>query len=170
MALESDSTTLADDSVTLAPANKDCLSAWAPAQQSAYSGRGITVTGVAAQTLHGMNQQSWQDGVAQAVVSFESEDSAGSFIIRARGQWELCSGKSITVTPPAGGAQTWAFSPPVTTAGVITITATLQTGGKCQHGMLKRGNVMIDIRQCRADGGTNVASLVTATAGRFPHQ
>lgn len=170
MALEADSTSLADDSATLAPANKDCLGAWAPAQQQAYRGDGITVTGVAAQTMHGMNQQSWQDGVTQAVVSFESDDSAGFFIGRERGQWELCSGKSITVTPPSGGAQSWTFSPPVTTNGVITIKATLQTGGTCQHGMTKRANVMIDIRQCRVDGGTNVASLVTATAGKFPHQ
>ncbi len=144
--------------------------AWAPAQQQAYRGDGITVTGVAAQTMRGMNQQSWQDGVTQAVVSFDSDDAAGSFIVDERGQWELCSGKSITVTPPSGGAQSWTFSPPVTTNGVITIKATLATGGTCQHGMAKRANVMIDIRQCRADGGTNVASLVTATAAKFPHQ
>lgn len=170
MALEADSTSLADDSATLGPTNRDCLGAWAPAQQQAYSGTEFTVTGVAAQTMHGMNQQSWQDGVTQAVVSFESEDSAGLFIVHERGQWELCSGKSITVTPPSGGAQSWTFSPPVTTNGVITIKATLATGGACQHGMTKRGNVVIDIRQCRVDGGTNVASLVTATAAKFPHQ
>lgn len=175
MALEADSTSLADDSATLGPANRDCLGAWAPAQQPAYNGRtragtAAVVTGVAAQTMHGMNQQSWQDGVTQAVVSFESDDAAGLFIDDERGQWELCSGKSITVTPPSGGNQSWTFSPPVTTSGVITIKATLATGGTCQHGMTKRANVIIDIRQCRADGGTNVASLVTATAAKFPHQ
>jgi eukaryotic-like serine/threonine-protein kinase len=171
MALEADSTSLTDDSATLAPADRDCLGAWAPAQQPAYTGRNITVTGVAAQTMRGMNQQVWQDGITQAVVSFDTDRSAGFSFIQQRGQWELCSTKSVTVTPPGGGAaQTWNFSPPVTTSGVYTITATLQSGGTCQHGIMKRGNAIIDIRQCRVSGGTNVASLVNATFAKFPHQ
>ena len=171
MALEQDSTNLADDAATVAGPDQQCLGAWLPAQSSAYTGRNITVTGVAAQTLRAMNQEPWQDGVIQAVVSFSTPQSVGFFYVGQRGQWELCSGKSVTVTPSGQAAQTWEFGHPVTTAGVLTITATLHGGnGSCQHGMLQRGNVIIDIRQCRAGGGADVAALANATAAKVPRQ
>lgn len=170
MALEQDSTSLADDTATVAGADQQCLGAWLPAQQSAYTGRNVTVTGVAAQTLRGMNQQPWQDGVIQAVVSFSTQQSAGLFYVGQRGQWELCSGKTITVSPAGQASQTWEFGHPVTTTGVLTITATLHGGnGSCQHGMMARGNVIIDIRQCRATGA-DVAALGNATAAKVPRQ
>ena len=128
------------------------------------------MTGAAVQTLRGVNQQPWQDGVIQGVVSFNSERSAGGFYIPQRGGWELCGGKTITVTPAGQPPQTWAFGHPVTTTGVYTITATLQGApGSCQHGMMRRGNVVIDMRQCRT-GGADVAALAVATAAKVPHQ
>jgi serine/threonine-protein kinase len=92
------------------------------------------------------------------------------FFIRERGQWELCGGKPITVTPPGQPAQIWDLSHPVSTAGVLTITATLRgANNTCQHGLMARGNLMIDIRQCRA-GGADVTALATATAAKIPPQ
>jgi eukaryotic-like serine/threonine-protein kinase len=171
MALEQDATSLADDAATIAGPDQQCLGAWLPAQRSIYTGRNVTVTGVAAQTLRGMNQEPWQDGVIQTVVSFASQQSAGVFYVNQRGQWELCSGKSITVSPPGQAPQTWEFGHPVTTTGVLTITATLRGGtGLCQHGMMARGNVIIDFRQCRAAGGADVAALANATAAKVPRQ
>lgn len=171
MALEQDSTSLSDDAATLAGPDQQCLGAWLPAQSSVYTGRNVTVSGVAAQTLRGMNQEPWQDGVIQAVISFSTQQSAGLFYVNQRGQWELCSGKSITVTPPGQASQTWEFGHPVTTTGVLTITATLRGGGgSCQHAMMTRGNVIIDIRQCRAAGSADVAALGNATAAKVPRQ
>lgn len=171
MALEQDSTSMSDDAATLAGADQQCLGAWLPAQPSVYTGRNVTVTGVAAQTLRGMNQEPWQDGVIQAVISFTTQKSAGLFYVNQRGQWELCSGKSITVTPPGQASQTWEFGHPVTTTGVLTITTTLRDGGgSCQHAIMTRGNVIIDIRQCRAAGGADVAALGNATAAKVPRQ
>jgi eukaryotic-like serine/threonine-protein kinase len=174
MALEQDNTGLADDAATIAVPDQQCLDAWTPAQQAVYhssrSTGAITITGAAVQTLRGINQQPWQDSVVQAVVSFDSEQQAGGFYIRQRGQWELCGGKTITVTPAGQPPQTWEFTHPITTTGVYTITATLHGGtGSCQHGMMSRGNVMIDIRQCRA-GGADVAALAVATAAKVPRQ
>ena len=86
-----------------------------------------------------------------------------------RGQWELCGGKSITATP-AGKPTRHGNSPSRTTTGVLTITATLRGGtGSCQHGLMARGNVIIDIRQCQPRD-TDVAALVTATAAKVPRQ
>jgi len=171
MALEQDATSLSDDSATVAGADQQCLGAWLPAQSSVYTGRNVKVTGVAAQTLRGMNQEPWQDGVTQAVISFATAQSAGVFYVNQRGQWELCSGKSISVSPAGQAAQTWDFGHPVTTTGVLTITATLRGGaGSCQHGMMARGNVVIDIRQCRAAGGADVAALANAIAAKVPRQ
>jgi len=170
LVLEQDATSLFDDAATVAAPDRDCLGAWAPAQSSVYTGRNVTVTGVAAQTLRGMNQQPWQAGVTQAVVSFSTQQLAGVFYVNQRGQWELCSGKSVAVTPPGQSAQTWDFGHMVTTTGVLTITATLRGGdGTCQHGMMARGNVVIDIRQCRASGA-DVAALANAMAAKVPRQ
>ncbi|WP_308205427.1 serine/threonine-protein kinase PknH/PknJ [Mycobacterium montefiorense] len=165
LVLEQDSASLLDDSGILD--NPQCLAAWAPAQQSVYRQSGYT--GVAAQTLRGMNEQAWQDSVTQAVIAFPG-DKASSSLTTQRGQLELCGGKSVTVNQPGVPAQTWNFGQPLTTAGVLTLRVTLRGGGSCQRGMLVRGNVLVDIRQCRAAGGTDVASLVTATANKVPRQ
>lgn len=175
MALEQDNTGLADDAGTVSPADQQCLNAWVPAQQSVYhatrAAPNVVVTGAAIQTLRGINQKPWQDGVVQAVVSFATVNSANAFYVRQRGAVELCGGKTITVLPSGAAPQTWEFIHPVTTTGVYTITAALQgENGTCQHGIMPRGNVMIDIRQCRAGGGTDVAALVLATAAKVPHQ
>ena len=175
MALEQDATGLADDAASVAAADQGCLNAWAPAQASVYhasrSAPTVVVSGAVVQSLRGVNQQPWQDGVTQAAVSFDTDKSAGSFYVRQRGAWELCGGKTIAVTPPGQALQTWLFTPPVTITGVYTITANLRGGsGTCQHGMLTRGNVVIDIRQCRAAGGVDVAALALATAAKLPRQ
>lgn len=165
--LEQDSADLLDDAGIVD--NPPCLGAWMPAERSVYAGS--EDTGVAVQTLRAMNAKAWQDSVTQAVIAFSSQDKAGGFYVRQRGQWGLCGGQPITVTPPGGVAQTWDFGQPVTTAGVLTITATLRGGGgSCQHGMMVRGNVVIDIRQCRSAGGADVAGLVNATADKVPRQ
>jgi serine/threonine protein kinase len=174
MVLEQDSAGLADDAATVSASDQQCLNVWMPAQQAVYqpprSGGTSVVTGAAVQTLRGINQQPWQDGVVQAAVSFDSEQQAGGFYVRQRGGWELCGGKTITVTAAGQPPQIWEFSHPITTTGVYTITATLHGAtGSCQHGMMSRGNVMIDIRQCRA-GGADVAALAVVTAARVPHQ
>jgi hypothetical protein len=165
--LERDAAGLLDDAATTD--NPQCLPVWAPAQQSVYAGSAYTA--VAAQELRALNQKAWQDSVAQAVIAFPSQDKAGVSYVDQRGQWALCGGKTITVSRPGEGPQTWEFAQPVTTSGVLTISASLRGGSTaCQHGMLVRGNVIIDIRQCHAGGGTDVAALVTAAAGKVPRQ
>ncbi|WP_077088800.1 serine/threonine-protein kinase PknH/PknJ [Mycobacterium rhizamassiliense] len=165
LVLEQDSASLSDDSATID--NKQCVGAWAPAQQSVYGPSGYT--GVAVQTLRGMNEQGWQDSVTQAVIAFPG-NKAGILLADLHGQWDLCGGKSVTVTAPGVAPQTWDFGQPLTTAGVLSLTATLRGGGSCQRGMLVRGNVLVDIRQCRAAGGTDVMSLADATANKVPRQ
>jgi hypothetical protein len=166
VALENDSPTLLDDAATVD--NRQCVGAWAPAQQSVYGA--TDYTGVAAQLLRALNQAAWQDSVTQAVVAFPSQESAGKSYVNQRGQWALCGGKALTVTTAGQPTQTWDLAQPVTTSGVLTLVATLRGGAaSCQRGMLVRGNVIIDIRQCQP-GNTNVTALVTATAGKVPHQ
>ncbi len=165
LVLESDSASLSDDSATVD--NPQCAGAWAPAQQNGYGQSGYT--GVAVQTLRGMNEQAWQDSVTQAVIAFPG-DKADRSLVTQRGQWDLCGGKSVTVTEPGTSAQTWDFGQPQTNAGVLTLAATLRGGGSCQRGILVRGNVLVDIRQCRAAGGADVTALVNATANKVPRQ
>jgi serine/threonine protein kinase len=165
--LEQDSHDLFDDSATIdAP---DCLGAWAAAQRPVYAGSDWT--GVATQVLRAMNKQVWQDGVVQAVVAFRSQGEASRFAQRQRQQWEACAGRAITVTPSGEHAQTWDFGQPTTGAGAFTLGATLRGGGGfCQRGMTVAGNVLIDIRQCRSPGITNVSALVAGTADKVPRQ
>jgi serine/threonine-protein kinase len=167
VALENDSPTLLDDAATVD--NRQCVGAWAPTQQSVYGN--TDYTGVAAQLLRALNQAAWQDSVTQAVIAFPSQESAGRLYVTQRGQWALCGGKTLTVTTAGQPTQTWDFAQPVTTSGVLTLVAKLRGGAaSCQRGMLVRGNVIIDIRQCHPGGNTNVTALVTATAGKVPHQ
>lgn len=166
LVLERDSATLSDDSATLD--NPQCVGAWAPAQRAAYAASGYT--GVAAQLLRALNEPESQDSVSQAVIAF-GEDKAGASLVTQRGQWALCGGKTVTVTQPGAAGQAWEFGQPSITSGVIVVSAT-QRGGNasCQHGMQVRGNVIIDIRQCRAAGGADVTGLVAATAAKVPRQ
>jgi serine/threonine-protein kinase len=166
LVLEHDGATLSDDSATLD--NPQCAGAWAPAQQSAYGASGYT--GVALQVLRALNETAWQDSVTQAVIAFPP-DKAGPSYVNQRGQWALCGGKAITVTAPGAAGQAWDFAQPATTSGVLVLAATMRGGGAtCQHGMQVRGNVIIDIRQCRSTGAPDVAALVTATSARVPRQ
>ncbi|OBI81247.1 serine/threonine protein kinase [Mycobacterium sp. 1245805.9] len=166
LVLEHDGTSLSDDSASLD--NPQCAGAWAPAQQSAYGASGYT--GVAVQDLRALNETAWQDSVTQAAIAF-APDKAGPSYVTQRGQWALCGGKTVTVTAPGTPGQAWDFAQPTTTSGVLVLAATLRGGGaSCQHGMQVRGNVIIDIRQCRSTGGPDVASLVTATSARVPRQ
>jgi serine/threonine-protein kinase len=165
LVLERDGTTLADDSATID--NKQCVGAWAPAQQAMYGASAYT--GLALQDLRALSETAWQNGVTQAVIAFPP-DTAGPFYIDQRGQWGLCGGKTVTVTGPGAPGQAWDFGQPTTTSGVLTLTATQRGGGaSCQHGIQVRGNVMIDVRQCRA-GGADVAALVNAIANKVPRQ
>jgi serine/threonine-protein kinase len=166
MVLESESAALRDDTATVSDAQ--CLGAWAPAQTTTYATSGET--GVAVQQFRALNQ-SWQDGITQAVIAFSSQDKASTSWVNQRGQWSLCGGKTLTVTVPGQPGQSWDFGQPVTTSGVMTIGAALRGGtASCQHGIQVRGNVIIDIRQCRPNGSANVAALVTATAAKVPRQ
>lgn len=164
--LETDGSNLLDDSATVD--NQQCIGAWAPAQQAVYARSGDT--GVAAQQLRSLNENAWQDSINQAVIAFPSQEQAGVSYVNQRGQWALCGGKPLTVTPAGQPAQTWDFAQPVTTSGVLTLAATMRGGtASCQHGILARGNVLLDIRQCRGTGA-DVAALATATAGKVPRQ
>jgi eukaryotic-like serine/threonine-protein kinase len=166
MVLEGDGSAALDDSATVN--NPQCLGAWAPAQNVVYANG--SDSGVAVQQLRAMNQ-TWHDGITQAVIAFGSQDKAGISWVTQRGQWALCGGKTIAVTAPGQPAQSWDFAQPVTTSGVLTIAATVHGGSaSCQHGILVRGNVVIDIRQCRPDGTPNVAALITTTAAKVPQQ
>ncbi|ORA23040.1 serine/threonine-protein kinase PknH/PknJ [Mycobacterium angelicum] len=165
--LERDDATLLDDAAT--SDNAQCIGAWAPAEQSVYGTSGYT--GVAVQALRALNETAWRDSVTEAVVAFPSQEKAGVFYVNQRGQWGLCGGKTITLSQPGEPAQMWDFGQPLTIAGALTIAATLRGGAaSCQHGIVPRGNVIIDIRQCRATGGNDVAALVTATAAKLPRQ
>ncbi len=166
LVLERDSATLSDDSASLD--NPQCVGAWAPAQEAAYAASGYT--GVAAQFLRGLNEPASQDSVSQAVIAFP-EGKAGSSLVTQRGEWALCGGKTVTVTESGAPGQAWEFAQPAITSGVVVLAATLRGGNaSCQHGMQVRGNVIIDIRQCRAAGGADVTGLVTATAAKVPRQ
>jgi serine/threonine protein kinase len=178
--LEQDSHDLFDDSATTD--TPECLGAWAPAQRPVYTGRPAylhsAVAGVAAQVLRAMNKKLWQDGVMQAVATFSSgnarlssHDLATTFVQEQQRQWDACASRTVNVTPAGEAPQPWEFGRPSITAGALTLDMTLRgAAGSCQRGMMVAGNVVIDIRQCRSQGGNDVSALVNATADKVPRQ
>ncbi len=165
--LEQDGTELLNDAATID--NQQCLGAWAPAQQPVYSESRIS--GVAVQTLRALYRKITQDSVVQAVVAFPDDNGPGISLQLQRRQWEICAGKTVTITPAGDPAQSWRFGQPTNNAGAFVLEATSSAGDAvCQHGISTRGNVLIDIRQCRAPGTGDVAALINATANKVPRQ
>jgi serine/threonine-protein kinase len=165
--LEQDGTELLNDSASID--NQQCLGAWAPAQQPIYSE--TRIGGVAVQTLRALYRKITQDSVIQAVVSFPDQADTGISLQMQRRQWEICAGKTVTIAPAGEPPQTWQFGQPTNNAGAFVLDATSGAGDAvCQHGISIRGNVLIDIRQCRAPGTADVGALIAATANKVPRQ
>lgn len=170
--LESDGTELLNDSATID--NQQCLGAWAPAQQPVYTASqipGSQMAGVAVQTLRALYRKLTQDSVIQAVVSFPDADGPGLSLQLQRRQWEICAGKTVTITPAGEPPLQWTFGQPTNNSGAFVIDATSSAGDAvCQHGLAIRGNVLIDIRQCRPPGTGDVGALIAATGNKVPRQ
>lgn len=170
--LESDGTELLNDSATID--NQQCLGAWAPAQQPVYTASqipGSQMAGVAVQTLRALYRKLAQDSVIQAAVSFPDADGPGLSLQLQRRQWEICAGKTVTITPAGEPPLQWTFGQPTNNSGAFVIDATSSAGDAvCQHGLAIRGNVLIDIRQCRPPGTGDVGALIAATGNKVPRQ
>lgn len=170
--LESDGTELLNDSATID--NQQCLGAWAPAQQPVYTASqipGSQMAGVAVQTLRALYRKLTQDSVIQAVVSFPTADGPGLSLQLQRRQWEICAGKTVTITPAGEPPLQWTFGQPTNNSGAFVIDATSSAGDAvCQHGLAIRGNVLVDIRQCRPPGTGDVGALIAATGNQVPRQ
>ena len=170
--LESDGTELLNDSATID--NQQCLGAWAPAQQPVYTASqipGSQMAGVAVQTLRALYRKLTQDSVIQAVVSFPNADGPGLSLQLQRRQWEICAGKTVTITPAGEPPLQWTFGQPTNNSGAFVIDATSSAGDAvCQHGLAIRGNVLVDIRQCRPPGTGDVGALIAATGNKVPRQ
>ncbi len=165
--LEADGTELLNDAATID--NEQCLGAWAPAQQPVYTQ--TPIKGVAVQLLRALYRKVEQDSVIQAIVAFPGPIGSGASLQLQRREWELCAGKTVTITPPGEPSQNWQFGQPTNNAGAFVLEATSSAGDAvCQHGISTRGNVLIDIRQCRAPGTGDVAALINATANKVPRQ
>lgn len=170
--LESDGTELLNDSATID--NQQCLGAWAPAQQPVYTASqipGSQMAGVAVQTLRALYRKLTQDSVIQAVVSFPTADGPGLSLQLQRRQWEICAGKTVTITPAGEPPLQWTFGQPTNNSGAFVIDATSSAGDAvCQHGLAIRGNVLVDIRQCRPPGTGDVGALIAATGNKVPRE
>jgi eukaryotic-like serine/threonine-protein kinase len=163
--LEQDGTELLNDSATID--NQQCLGAWAPAQQPVYSE--TQIGGIAVQTLRALYRKITQDSVIQAVVSFPDPNGAGISLQLQRRDWEACAGKTVTITPAGEPPQQWTFGQPTNNVGAFVLESSSSAGDAvCQHGISTRGNVLIDIRQCRPPGTGDVGALITATANKVP--
>jgi serine/threonine-protein kinase len=165
--MDSDNSELLADAAVSAPA---CRSAWSPATQSAYSSSGQT--GAAVQSLRAPGAAVWQDGLIQAAISLNTVMNISLFMQDQQHQWAECANAGpVTVTMPDGAVHTWTFSPPVTTAGVVTTSANSTDGSQsCARGIAARGNVVIDMRLCRPGGGGDVAALIRAAGDQVPRQ
>lgn len=170
--LGDDRTQLLNDSATIN--NLLCLGAWLPAQQDVYA-KSNPISAAVQVWQDPRNKQVWKDGVIQAAVQVDRTVDALQLVRNLQQQWEACASNRIEVVAPPGAptdpTQYWYFENLVTAAGTLTMKAHLRDGGGyCERGFAARGNVLIDIRQCRSDGKNDVAALVRATADKVPSQ
>lgn len=172
LTLGDDRTQLLNDSATIN--NLLCLGAWLPAQQAVYA-KSNPISAAVQVWQDPQSKQVWKDGVIQAAVQVDRPTDALQLVRNLQQQWAACASNRIEVVAPPGAStdptQYWYFENLVTTAGTLTMKAHLRDGGGyCERGFAARGNVLIDIRQCRSDGKNDVAALVRATVDKVPSQ
>lgn len=165
--LEGDGIVLPDDADAVD--DRDCVGVWAPAQERVYGSSGFA--GAQVQVLRAMYRKPFEDGVVQAALAFPTQAAAIRSLQQQQKQWETCSGRSLAVTPPGEPTLVWELGRQTTVSGTVQVDVKTADGGAaCQHGIGVRGNVLIDIRQCRTRGVVDVGALVYATAGKVPRR
>lgn len=146
----------------------DCLGTVAPVEQPVYAGSGFGAMRL--QQLHQAGEQ-FQNDVAQAVVSFGNAGQAKAFVDTQSRKWSGCAYKTVNATLGHGPNQDWHVVNPSSSAGVLTVSTSVQVSGTgtwgCQRALTAKSNVVIDVRLCSASGSSQAPDVTNEIAKRI---
>lgn len=157
-----------DDSAALT--EKDCLSAWMPAQADAYAASGFQ--GLQLQVLGDLTQPAPLNPVVQAVAAFPSTASARTFVDNQKVQWGKCAGRTITVNLPNREPMQFDLKAPgLMPGGIVMLTQSPRETGQllpCFRTLALRNNVVVDVRACTIKVANAALLLASTIADRVP--
>lgn len=156
-----------DDSAALA--EKECLSAWMPAQAATYAGSGYQ--GMQLQVLGDLTRPTPLNPVVQAVAAFPSTASARKFVDSQKVQWGNCSGRTITVSLPNREPMQFDLKAPgLMPGGIMMLTQSPTRVGElpCFRTLALRNNVVVDVRACTVKVANAALLLASAIADKVP--
>jgi hypothetical protein len=165
--IDSTSTTLLDSSTEVT--EKECVSAWAPAQAVAYANSGEV--GAQIQVMTGPGDPAQRTTLTQAVIAFPSSNLADNAVTAQIGQWQPCANRTITVTMP-GSAPTQ-----LDLGAVIGLPGAWHTmsqqpesmpGQHCQRAVGSKNNVVIDVVACSPSVQDPARSVGRMIADKVP--
>jgi serine/threonine protein kinase len=153
--------TLYDDAAEIV--EKECLSAFGPAEHVTYGDSGWT--GAQLQYLRDAN---FEHEAFQGVIAFPTAAAAQKMISDQQGVWSKCARKTITLNKP-GAQQHRVLGPLVNDNGTLSMVSVLQesAGRGCEHAMSARNNIVIDTNVCRQDITNQGVELLNAIAAKI---
>ncbi len=155
-------------------ANNECVSAWAPAQDTVYAGSGFT--GIAVQLVSDAAPSVSVDQLTQAVATFSDAAGAKQFVAEQVQRWEHCSEQQLAFNLPGKPpAQVTFGSASKSEEGYEAMTHRTDSDPpdrQCERAIAARGNVVIDILACGRliRVGSELPGIFRVIGERMPHQ
>jgi eukaryotic-like serine/threonine-protein kinase len=152
--------------------NKNCIGAFAPAENAVYGNAGWTAA--RAQAVHEPGPVPIAFEVLQAAIEFPTADAAQKVFSDQITQWSACAGTDFTITYPNTAPAHWKFGALTKTDTVISIPQRwngpgLPATGGCQRAMEVRNNVIADVWACRLSIVNQGVDLAHAIITKLPH-
>ncbi len=153
--------TLYDDTAEIVE-NKECISAFGPAEHVTYGDSGWTGA-----QLQYLRDENFEHEAFQGVIAFPTAAAAQKLVSDQQALWAKCAKKTITLNKPTA-QQHRVLGPLVNDNGALSMVSVLQEGAGrgCEHALGARNNVVIDTNVCRQDVTNQGVDLLNAIAAK----
>ncbi len=149
--------------------DKQCVSAWAPAQSAAYTGSGKVAVQV--QTFSDGLAPAQRTTVNEAVLAFPTPDVADNAVADQVGQWQQCANRTITVSEPGSEPTTVKLGAPQGIPGtnhLLSQQPEAEPEQHCQRALSSKNNVVVDLAACSPSIDEPGRTLVRMINGNIP--
>lgn len=145
----------------------ECLGPYEAGQRVVYSK--YMYLGYQLQIL--VDQDNNLNTVTQSVIGFPSNQQATDAVNDQLRQWDQCANRTTTYHS-GGNSQSVTISAPTTDPGGAHVISVLyQYAGQqhCEHALISRENVIVDVSACSVKPGNQAVAVAGQIADRIPH-
>ncbi|ORA71509.1 hypothetical protein BST26_08240 [Mycolicibacterium insubricum] len=149
--------------------DKECVGAWAPGDETTYTGSGYS--GAQFQYSYYADDTAKTPNVVQGVVNFLTVGTAKAFFDQQVTAWKACSDRRVTLKFTESTRYQRIGTPEVTSDGILTVLTHSDDNSRalCSHSLARRGNVIIEADICGdAASGAPSRTLVSRIAEGLP--